>query len=110
MPSQYTNLEKIRLEKAASGCARRGSSHTHTRAERTHTSQEAIQAFEQAEAARDPEPLRCHPGGADPLHAPDGQDHLRPYRRWLGRIQLFLRANDVGEETAGSVQPRVRPG
>jgi len=52
MPPEFTNLEKIRLEKLER--LREGGIEPYpTRAERTHTSLEAIQAFERAEAAND---------------------------------------------------------
>ena len=97
MTSEYTNLEKIRLEKLADLKAR-GIEPYPNRCERTHTSRQAISLIESAEAAggAETEPVilagRLRSirlmGKITFAHIEDGE----------GRIQLFLRANNLGEE------------
>lgn len=98
MPSQYSNLEKIRLEKLE---RLRGQSIEPypARSERTHTSQEAIQAFEQAEAALDPQPVHATLVGRIRSIRPMGKITFAHIEDGYGRVQLFLRANDIGDET-----------
>ena len=54
--TEYSKLEKIRLEKVETLRAE-GIEPYPTRAERTHLSQEAIKAFEEAETAGQEEPI-----------------------------------------------------
>ena len=82
MASEYSKLEKVRLEKIETLRAE-GIEPYPTRAKRTHTSQEAIQAFEQAEASRAGRTCLGDSGRTSAFDAHDGQDHLRTYRRWL---------------------------
>jgi lysyl-tRNA synthetase class 2 len=95
--TEYTNLEKIRLEKLER-LRQQGIDPYPTRAQRTHTSLEAIRAFESSEAA----------GGADAIKAtlvgrlrsmrPMGKITFAHIEDGYGRVQLFLRQNDLGEE------------
>ncbi len=93
--TEYTSLEKIRLEKIAALRAA-GIEAYPTRARRTHTSSEAIKAFESAEASgKEIEAVLTgrlrsvrHLGKISFAHIEDG----------FGRIQLFFRVNDVGKE------------
>lgn len=98
MPEQYTNLEKIRLEKL-NRLRAAGIEPYPTRVERTHTSQEAIRAFEQAEAAGSSQPVTAILVGRLRSMRPMGKITFAHIEDGFGRVQLFLRANDVGEET-----------
>jgi lysyl-tRNA synthetase class 2 len=95
---ERTELEKIRLEKIERMRAQ-GIEPYPTRAHQTHTTQAAIQAFEAWEAA----------GSADTPIAATLAGRLRALRTMgkiafghiedaSGRIQLFFRINEVGEE------------
>lgn len=98
MPVKYSNLEQTRLEKLERLRAQ-GVEPYPNRAERTHTSLQAIQAFEAAEGAG---------GQVDPVHVtlagrirsmrPMGKITFAHIEDGDGRIQLFLRANDLGQE------------
>ena len=93
--TEYTSLEEVRLEKIEALRAA-GIEAYPTRARRTHTSAEAISAFESAEASETEVVailagrLRAtrNMGKISFAHIEDG----------AGRIQLFFRLNDVGEE------------
>src|SRR5512139_3283675 len=95
MPSEYSNLEQIRLEKVAN--LRAGGTEPYpTRAERTHTSAEAIRSFESAEGRGEAvsatlvgrlRSMRAM-GKISFAHIEDGE----------GRVQVFLRADEVGVE------------
>jgi lysyl-tRNA synthetase class 2 len=109
MSTEYSNLEQTRLEKLQR-LRERGIEPYPARTERTHTSQEAIHAFEAAEAAG-----KSLPAGQD---LPEGEGQpvaatvagrlrsMRPMGKITfahiedgeGRLQLFLRSNDIGEE------------
>ncbi len=97
MTPSYTHLEQIRLEKLQH-LKERGIDPYPNRAERTHTSVQAIQLFEATEATGKAETetvtlvgrlrsIRLM-GKITFAHIEDGE----------GRIQLFLRANNLGEE------------
>lgn len=93
--TEYSPLEQVRLEKIETLRAE-GIEAYPTRARRTHTSAEAISAFESAEASETEVVaivagrLRAtrNMGKISFAHIEDG----------AGRIQLFFRLNDVGEE------------
>ncbi len=96
MPPEFTNLEKIRLEKLER--LREGGIEPYpTRAERTHTSLEAIQAFERAEAANDGQPVAATLVGRIRSIRPMGKITFTHIEDGHGRVQVFLRANDIGE-------------
>ena len=97
MAAEYTKLEKVRLEKIETLRAE-GIEPYPTRAKRTHTSQEAIQAFEQAEAAGQEEPVTVTLAGRLRSIRTMGKITFAHIEDGYGRIQLFLRANDVGPE------------
>ena len=97
MPTEYSELEKIRLEKAAR-LREQGHEPYPTRAERTHTSREAIQAFEAAEAAGAGDSVRATLVGRLRAMRPMGKITFAHIEDGDGRAQLFFRANDVGEE------------
>lgn len=97
MTSQYTILEQIRLEKIARLRAQ-GIEPYPTRAERTHTSQQAIQAFEAIETDDATEAVKVTLAGRIRSMRPMGKITFAHIEDVAGRIQLFLRANDVGVE------------
>jgi len=99
---EFSNLEKIRLDKLQ---RLRASGHEPypTRAERTHTSRQAIEAFEAAEedaASRggQTEPVKAVLAGRIRAMRPMGKITFAHIEDVHGRIQLFLRLNDVGQE------------
>ena len=97
MSSEYTNLEKIRLDKIQH-LRNQGIEPFPTRSERTHTSLEAIQAFEAAEAAGQTDTVKVTLAGRIRATRPMGKITFAHIEDGYGRIQLFLRANDIGED------------
>jgi lysyl-tRNA synthetase class 2 len=97
--AELSSLEKNRLEKSQELRAQ-GTDPYPARVARTHTSQEAIQAFESTEGQSE--------AGAQPISAtlvgrirsmrPMGKISFTHIEDGYGQIQLFFRANDVGEE------------
>ncbi len=110
--SEYTAIEKIRLEKIKA-LRKEGIEPFPTRAERTHTSTQAITTFEAVEKYT-AEGGGSYPGGVQKGSTPSEEKvtlagrlrAVRPMGKLTfahiedgdGRIQLFLRANDLGEE------------
>ncbi len=102
MSNEYNNLELNRLEKLAR-LRSQGHEPYPTRAERSHTSLQAIRLFEAAEAAAAGAESQAQPvvvALAGRLRAirPMGKITFAHIDDVDGRIQLFLRANDVGQE------------
>jgi lysyl-tRNA synthetase class 2 len=99
--TEYTSLEKIRLEKIDE-LAKEGIESFPTRAERTHTSAQAIAAFETAEkAAQEGQPaaeVKVTLAGRIRATRPMGKITFAHIEDGDGRIQLFLRVNDLGQE------------
>jgi len=98
---EYTSLEKIRLEKIEQ-LRQQGIEPYPTRAERTHTTAEAIAAFESAEKAAGaggtPAEVKATLAGRLRAVRPMGKITFAQLEDGAGHIQLFLRANDLGEE------------
>jgi lysyl-tRNA synthetase class 2 len=95
--TKYTNLELGRIEKIER-LRQQGIEPYPTRARRTHTSAEAIKAFETLEA-KDPEgKLEVTLAGRIRSMRPMGKVVFAHIEDGDGRIQLFLRANEVGGE------------
>jgi lysyl-tRNA synthetase class 2 len=99
--TEYTSLEKIRLEKIEQ--LRREKVEPYpTRAERTHTSAQAIAAFEAAEktAPTDQPPAEVKATLAGRIRAtrPMGKLTFAHIEDADGRIQLFFRMNELGQE------------
>jgi lysyl-tRNA synthetase, class II len=101
----YNDLEKIRLEKILS-MRSAGREPYPTRANPTHTTQAAIQAFTESEIAGE---SQTPPATPAPVHVTLA-GRLRAMRLMgkiifahiedvSGRIQLFFRVNDLGEES-----------
>jgi lysyl-tRNA synthetase class 2 len=100
LPGSYGNLEQIRLEKLER-LRQHGIEPFPTRAERTHTSLQAIRLFEQAEAAGESgesSPIRVILAGRLRSMRPMGKITFAHIEDGDGRIQLFLRLNDLGED------------
>ena len=95
--TKYTNLEQVRLEKAEA-LRDAGIEPYPTRAERTHTSIEAIRSFEQAEAAEQEEPVTATLVGRLRALRAMGRITFAHIEDGDGRVQLFLRANDIGKD------------
>ncbi len=93
--AEYSSLEKIRLKKIEELRAE-GIDPYPTRAERTHTSVEAIAAFEAAEA--DGKEVPATLTGRLRAVRPMGKITFAHIEDGDGRIQLFLRANDLGKD------------
>ena len=102
MTSELSNLELNRLEKLER-LRSQGIEPFPTRSERTHTSLQAIQAFEAAEAsaAQSGAPVattKVTLAGRLRSMRPMGKITFAHIEDGAGRVQLFLRANDVGQE------------
>ncbi len=95
--TEFSHLEKIRLEKVETLRAE-GIEPYPTRAQRTHLSQEAIQAFLAAETADPVEAVVGTLAGRIRAMRPMGKITFAHIEDGSGRIQLFFRANDVGLE------------
>jgi lysyl-tRNA synthetase class 2 len=97
MASEYSNLEQARLEKL-NRLREQGIEPYPPRTERTHTSQEAIRAFEAAEAAGAGQPVQATLAGRLRSVRPMGKITFAHVEDGDGRVQLFFRLNDLGEE------------
>jgi len=98
MPAEYTNLEKIRLEKI-DRLREQGIEPYPNRAERSLTSQEAVRAYEAAESAGNEETIIATLAGRIRSMRPMGKITFAHIEDGDGKIQVFLRANDIGKET-----------
>ena len=96
MAADYSNLEKIRLEKVNILRAE-GIEPYPTRAERTHTSKEAIRAFEEVEAADTETSVKVTLTGRLRAMRTMGKITFAHIEDGGGRIQLFFRQNDIGD-------------
>jgi lysyl-tRNA synthetase, class II len=97
MTSEFTKLELTRLEKLNNLKAKEIEPYP-TRADRTHTSQEAVQAFEKIEASQAEEPLQATLVGRLRSMRAMGKITFAHIEDGHGRVQLFLRADDVGKD------------
>jgi lysyl-tRNA synthetase class 2 len=99
--TEYTSLEKIRLEKIEE-LRKEGVEPYPTRAERTHTSAQAISAFETAEkTAHGSKPsveVKATLTGRIRAARAMGKLTFAHIEDGDGRIQLFLRMNELGQE------------
>ena len=92
--SEYTSLEKIRLEKIEELRAE-GVEPYPTRAERTHTSVEAIAAFEAGEKAGTE--VKVTLAGRIRAARAMGKISFAHIEDGAGRVQLFFRMNELGQ-------------
>jgi lysyl-tRNA synthetase class 2 len=97
MPAEYTQLEQIRLEKLQR-LRENGIEPYPNRAERTHTSLEAIRAFEASEGKDGANPVTATLAGRLRSMRPMGKITFAHIEDGDGRIQIFLRANEIGQE------------
>jgi len=97
MATEFSNLEQIRLEKLER-LREKGIEPYPARAQRTHTSLEAIKAFEDSEAAGNNEVVKAILVGRLRSIRLMGKITFAHIEDGDGRVQLFLRANEVGEE------------
>lgn len=97
MSGKYTNIERTRLEKVARLRAQ-GIEPYPLRVERTHTSAQVLAEFEQAEAAGRETPVEATLVGRMRSMRPMGKVTFAHLEDGSGRIQIFLRANDLGQE------------
>ncbi len=96
--AEYTHLEKIRLQKIEELRAE-GIEPYPTRAERTHTSAQAVSALEAAEAASTPAAeVRATLAGRIRATRPMGKLTFAHIEDGDGKIQLFIRVNELGQE------------
>lgn len=94
---QYNDLEKIRVEKV-NRLRASGSNPYPTRAHVTHTAAQAIAAFEAAEAAGNGEVITVCVGGRLRSLRAMGKLIFAHIEDRSGRVQLFLRVNELGEQ------------
>ncbi len=92
---EYTSLEKIRLQKLEEMRAE-GVETYPTRAERTHTSAQAIAEFESAE--KDGREVKVTLAGRIRAMRTMGKLTFAHIEDGAGKIQLFFRVNEVGKE------------
>ncbi|MBC8333133.1 MAG: lysine--tRNA ligase [Anaerolineae bacterium] len=97
MAAELSNLEQIRIEKIHA-LREQGVEPFPSRAERTHTAQVAIEAFEAIEGYENAAPLIVTLTGRLRSMRPMGKITFAHIEDGTGRVQLFLRLNDVGEE------------
>lgn len=99
MTSKYNSLEQIRLEKLER-LKKQGIEPYPNRVQRTHTSQEAIQAYEEAEAAGSDAVKEVPVTLVGRLRSmrPMGKVTFAHIEDGYGRVQLFLRADEVGKD------------
>jgi lysyl-tRNA synthetase class 2 len=93
--AEYTSLEKIRLKKIDE-LRSRGLEPFPTRAKRTHASIEAIKAFEKGENAG--EEVRATLAGRIRSMRAMGKLSFAHIEDAAGRVQLFLRTDELGRE------------
>jgi lysyl-tRNA synthetase class 2 len=93
----YNPIEKNRLEKIERLRAQGVEPFPH-RAQRTHTSQQAIAAYEAAEKAGVDQPVSVTLAGRVRSMRPMGKITFAHIEDGAGRVQLFFRANDIGNE------------
>jgi len=93
----FSELEKTRLEKLHKIQALKQNPYP-LRAEQTHTSREAIEAYENAEAEGDETPIQVTLAGRIRALRPMGKVAFVHIDDREGRVQLFFRINDLGEE------------
>jgi len=95
--AEYTNLEKVRLEKLA-GLRELGTEAFPRRVERTHTIAEAVEAFLAIEDQEEAEEIKAILTGRIRSVRPMGKVLFADIEDGTGRIQLFFRANDLGDD------------
>ncbi len=97
MAAEFSNLEQIRIDKIQA-LRDQGVDPFPSRSERTHTTQAAIEAFESVEGDETAAPVVVTLAGRLRSMRPMGKITFAHIEDGRGRVQLFLRLNDVGEE------------
>ncbi|MFC2054611.1 lysine--tRNA ligase [Chloroflexota bacterium] len=95
--SKYSNLEQNRLEKLERLRAQ-GIEPYPNRVERTHTNLDAIQVFKETETSAQTEPIKVTLTGRLRSIRPMGKITFAHIEDGSGRVQLFLRLNDLGKD------------
>ena len=95
--TKYSNLEKIRLEKL-NQLRELGVDPYPRRTKRTHSIQEATEAFLTTEDDQDADPIQAVLTGRIRSMRPMGKISFAHIEDGTGKIQLFFRANDIGED------------
>ena len=95
--ADYTNLEKVRLEKVAK-LKDLGVDPYPRRVERTHSIQQAIDLFLAGEESTDPEEVQVILAGRIRSVRPMGKVTFAHIEDGTAKIQFFFRANDIGED------------
>ena len=93
----YTNLEKVRLDKLAR-LRELGEEAYPRRVERTHAIAVVTEMFLKAEDDQDAEEIKAVLAGRIRSVRPMGKVTFAHIEDGSGRIQLFFRANDIGED------------
>ena len=97
MAAKYSNLEQTRLEKL-DRLRSEGIEPFPGRASRTHTSIQAIEAFEAEEKSESPTPVNATLVGRLRSMRAMGKITFAHIEDGYGKVQLFLRSNDLGQE------------
>ncbi|MBE0411139.1 MAG: lysine--tRNA ligase [Anaerolineales bacterium] len=97
MPKEFSNLELTRLKKV-DRLRERGIEPYPHRAERSHTSSEAIDAYLAAESEAGGEEVSAVLVGRIRSMRPMGKITFAHIEDGFGRVQIFLRADDIGAE------------
>lgn len=97
LEESFSDLEKSRLEKL-NAMEENGVEPFPARAEQSHTSQEAIDAFLKSEEAGDETPIKVSLAGRVRALRPMGKLAFAHIEDRDGRIQLFFKINDLGDE------------
>ncbi len=93
----FTQLEKIRVEKL-NRLREQGIDPYPRRIERTHTIQQAVDEFSAAQKEKDDTPIQAVLVGRIRSARPMGKITFAHIEDGTGSIQLFFRADDIGEE------------
>lgn len=97
LEESFSELERTRLEKLQE-MQSQGINPYPIHAEQTHTSQEAIEAFKKAEQNGEEKPIQVTLAGRLRVLRPMGKIAFAHIDDRGGRVQLFFRINDLGEE------------
>jgi len=95
--AEYTELEKIRLEKLQE-LREKGIDPYPRRVDRTHTTREAIDEFKGVESQDGGDTVQATVVGRLRSMRPMGKITFADIEDGAGRIQLFFRADDIGED------------
>ncbi len=95
--ANYTNLEKVRLEKI-SRMKEMGVDPYPRRVERTHNIQQAVELFLEGEKETAEDEIQVVLAGRIRSVRPMGKVIFSHIEDGTGRIQLFFRANEIGDE------------